>query len=80
MATTSRSSDEGIRAALRALKARHGPASEADRPRPSTFPGHHRAPLEGQLSIGDELAEATEAYDYWRDVDDVGEDDDEDRA
>jgi hypothetical protein len=38
-------------ATQRALKARKGPASDADSPPPSTFPGRKAAPIRGQLEL-----------------------------
>jgi hypothetical protein len=38
-------------ATQRALKARKGPATDDDRPPPSTFPGRRATVLDGQLSL-----------------------------
>ena len=43
----------GLAAARRALRLRKGPATDGDRPPPSTFPGRKATVLEGQLCLGD---------------------------
>lgn len=45
-------------ATQRALKARKGQATEADRPPPSTFPGRKATVIDGQLSLNDREGEA----------------------
>jgi hypothetical protein len=64
--------------ARRLLTARKGPATEADAPRASTFPGPREVRLPGQLALDDELGHGLELGEHRDGVDDLGDEPDDD--